>query len=131
MTQEPLFTDLSATRLAAIGADVDAAGGEKTVGAALYPNLSPDTAARKVANVLNPKQRHAFTGEEEWRIKQMARAASGRSRLVEFECGELLADLHWITREEQIERKERALESLLEKVHSELQEWKAARKSLK
>lgn len=127
MTQEPLFKDLSADRLAAIGADVDAAGGEKTVGYKLWPKLTPESAGRKLSNALNPKQRHALSDDEIWLIKQLARKASGRSRTVEFECGELKADLHWITQEEQIERSEQRLESLLDSVQAELQQWRAAR----
>lgn len=127
MTQEPLFKDLSADRLAAIGADVDAAGGEKTVGAQLWPKMAPDTAGRKLSNALNPKQRHSLSDDEVWLIKQLARKTAGRSRVVEFECGELKADLHWITQEEQIERSEQRLESLLDSVQSELQQWRAAR----
>lgn len=127
MTQEPLFKDLSADRLAAIGADVDAAGGEKTVGVQLWPKMAPDTASRKLSNALNPKQRHSLSDDEVWLIKQLARKATGRSRVVEFECGELKADLHWITQEEQIERSEQRLESLLDSVQAELQQWRAAR----
>jgi len=131
MTQHPLFKDLSSDRLAAIGADVDAAGGEKIVGATLWPKLAPETAGRKLANALNPKQRHELTDEEVWTIKQMAYEAVGRSRLVEFECGALQADLHWITKQEQLERKEQRLEALLEQIHGELQEWKAAKQAVK
>jgi hypothetical protein len=100
MTQEPLFKDLSANRLVAIAADVDAAGGEKIVGAALWPKLSPDTAARKMSNALNPKQRHDLSHNEVWVIKQLARDAVGRSRVVEFECGELQADVKWLSKED-------------------------------
>jgi hypothetical protein len=128
MTQEPLFKDLSQDRRAAIAADVDAAG-TKAVCAKLWPNLNPETAQRKLSNALNPKQRHEFSDDEVWTVKQLARQASGRSRIVEFETGVLQADLHWITKQEQLDRKERALEELLDKVHAELQEWKAARAS--
>lgn len=127
MTQEPLFKDLLSERLAAIGADVDAAGGEKTVGSKLWPSLSPDTAARKMSNVLNIKQRHELSDGEVWQIKQMARTAVGRSRIVEFECGSLKADIHWVSLDEQIERSEQRMEKLLDSVQAELQEWRAAR----
>jgi hypothetical protein len=127
MTQQPLFKDLLAERLAAIGADVDAAGGEKAVGSKLWKSLTPETAGRKMSNALNPKQKHSFTDDEVWQIKQMARTSVGRSRIVEFECGALKADIHWITPAEQAERSERRLEDLLHQVATELQEMKAAR----
>jgi hypothetical protein len=128
VTQEPLFKGLSDERLAAIGADVDAAGGEKTVGHKLWPKLSPDSAMRKMANALNSKQRQELTDEEVWTIKKLARAACGRSRIVEFECGHLQADIKWVSPEEQIERREEALEKMLGQVFHELQALKALRK---
>lgn len=127
MTQQPLFKDISADRLAAIGADVDAAGGEKIVGCQLWPKLAPDTAGRKLSNALNPKQRHELSDDEVWLIKQLARKAVGRSRVIEFECGELKADLRWITPEEQQERSEKRLVTLLDQVQTELAAMKAAR----
>ncbi len=123
MTQEPLFKDLSANRLVAIAADVDAAGGEKTVGVALWPKLSPDTAARKMSNALNPKQRHELSHDEVWTIKQMARAAVGRSRLVEFECGELQAEVKWLTKEDiKAKRKKRRAVLMAELIELEREE---------
>jgi hypothetical protein len=113
MTQEPLFKDLSANRLVAIAADVDAAGGEKVVGIALWPKLSPDAAARKMSNALNPRQRHELGHDEVWAIKQLARAAVGRSRLVEFECGELQAEVKWLTKEDLAARRRKRKAALL------------------
>jgi hypothetical protein len=130
MTQEPLFQDLSDERLAAIGADVDAAGGEKVVGSALWPKLSADTAGRKLANCLNSKQKHALTAAELWTIKQLARKAMGRSRIFEFEAAQLQADIHWVTEVEQIERREQRLEGLLGQVFQELQDLKQARAAM-
>lgn len=127
MTQEPLFKDLS-DRFAAIGADVDAAGGEKVVGSILWPSITAERARQRMSHVLNPRQRHELTDKEVWTIKQLARKASGRSWIVEFECGALHADIKWISQEQQIERKEQQLEKLLGQVFRELQELKAIRK---
>lgn len=131
MTQEPLFKDLLQDRLAAIAADIDAIGDPKAVGHELWPSLTPDTAGRKLSNALNPKQRHQLTDAEVWQIKQLARSTTGRSRIHEFESSALQADLHWITPVELLERKERRIETLLDEVHLELQEWKAARAALR
>lgn len=120
MTQEPLFTDILADRLAAIGADVDAAGGEKVVGAALWPNLKPDTAQRRMSNALNPKQRHALADIEVWQIKQMARAAVGRSQIHEFECAVLNFEGKWLTSEDiKARRKKRKAELLRQLIELE------------
>lgn len=119
------------SRKAALEADIYAAGGAAAVGVELGLSADPKTAATMISNKINRNGRHEFKDREVWQIKQWARERSGRSRLVEFECGELLADLHWVTKEEQIERKEKALETLLEQVHHELQELKAARKVLR
>lgn len=130
MMQEPLFKDLLADRLAAIGADIDAIGA-KEVGSVVWPKLAPDKVQRKISNLLNLKQRHELTDDEVWQIKQLARTTTGKSHIHEFESRALLADIHWVTQEEQLDRKERAIESLLDRVHVELQEWKEARKALK
>lgn len=115
MTQEPLFKDILSGRLAAIGADVDAAGGEKVVGAALWPNLKPDTAQRRMSNALNTKQRHMLTDAEVWQIKQMARAAVGRSQIHELECAALNFEGKWLTSEDlKARRKKRKAEILRE-----------------
>lgn len=117
MTQEPLFKDVLRERLIAIGADVDAAGGEKVVGTLLWPKLSPDTAARRMANALNPKQRHVFTDDEVWVIKQKARLAVGRSQLHELECSSLEYEGKWLTSEDiKIRRRKRRAALLAELV---------------
>lgn len=127
MTQHPIFKGILADRLAAIGSDVDAAGGEKVVGSKLRPKLSPETARRWMANALNPKQNHELTDDDVMKIKQWAREAVGRSRTVEFEAAMLRFDLHWITPEEQQERSEKRLVALLDQVQAELASMKAAR----
>jgi hypothetical protein len=129
MTQEPLFKDFLSGWLAAISADVEAAGGEKTVGGKLWPNLKPASAQGRMSNALNAKQRHELSADEVWRIKQMARAEVGRSRLHEFESGELRADIKWISDDEFIERKETLIETKLDDLSRELQELKEARRA--
>jgi hypothetical protein len=113
MTQEPLFKDILAERLAAIGADVHAAGGEKIVGAALWPNLKPDTAQRRMSNALNVKQRHALTDDEVWTVKQLARKSVGRSQIHEFECSHLEFEGKWLTSEDIKARRRKRRQALL------------------
>lgn len=123
MTQEPLFKDILSERLAAIGADVDAAGGEKAVGGLLWPILKPDTAQRRMSNALNVRQRHALTDDEVWTIKQMARQAVGRSQLHEFECSHLEFEGRWLTSEDiKARRKKRKTALLAELIELERQE---------
>lgn len=123
MTQEPLFKDLLAGRLAAIGADVDAAGGEKAVGTVLWPLLKPDTAQRRMSNALNTKQRHELADSEVWQIKEMARRISGRSRLHEFESSGLDFEGRWLTTEDiKARRKKRKAALLAELIELEREE---------
>lgn len=131
MNQISLLRDNAADRKAALEADIYAAGGYSAVGKELGLSDDAKNAATMLSNKVNRSGRHDLKDLEVWQIKQWARERTGRSRLTEFECAELLADLHWVTKEEQIERKEQALETLLEKVHHELQELKAARKVLR
>lgn len=132
MLQSPLqislLKDYEADRKAALEADINAAGGQAAVGIALQLSDDPKTAATLLNNKLNENGRHRLSAREEWQIKQIARQHSGRSRLVEYECGELRADLHWVTEEEFIERKERLLESKLTEILNDLHEVRAARR---
>lgn len=130
MIQEALFKDLLSGRLAAIGADIDAVGA-KEIGLMLWPDMPVESAQRKISNNLNPKQRHEFSDGEVWLIRQRARKETGRSHLHEYESGLLNADLHWVTAEEHLDRKEQKLESLLEMVHAEFREWKEAKAAIK
>lgn len=127
MTQQPLFKDLLKDRLAAIEADVDAAGGKQAVGHKLGLHDDPGEAGRLLSNKLRRNGRHRLSDEEVWSIRQLARAAAGRSHIHEFESGQLQADLHWITPEEQQERSEKRLVALLDQVQAELAQMKAAR----
>lgn len=122
-TQHPLFKDILAERLAATGADVDAAGGEKTVAVLLWPNLKPDTATRRMSNALNVKQRHALTDDEVWQIKQLARRANGRSHLHEYESACLEFEGKWLTTEDiKARRRKRKAVLLAELVKLEQEE---------
>lgn len=99
MQQGQLFQD-STEWLTALAADVDAAGGEKAVGAELWPSLAPDTAARKLANALNTKQKQQLSYSEVQRVKRLARIAAGKSQLHAFESKQLECELHWRTAED-------------------------------
>lgn len=113
MTQEPLFKDLLTDWLIAISADVNAAGGEKAVGCELWPKLKPSTAQGRLSNALNTNQRHELSGDEVWRIKQMARAAVGRSQAHEFECATLDFEGKWLTSEDIKARRRKRKAALL------------------
>jgi hypothetical protein len=127
VNQALLFPDLSADRRNAIEGDIDAAGGLQIVGHELGLADDPVAAGKLLSNRVNENGRHRLSDFDVWQIKQLARKAAGRSRIVEFECDVLKADLHWVTQEEQVERSEQRLESLLDSVQAELQQWRAAR----
>lgn len=131
MTQEPLFKDLLKDRLAAIEADIDAAGGKQMVGHKLGLHDDPTEAGKLLSNKIRKNGRHRLSDEEVWSIRQLARNAVGRSLVHEFESVELQADLHWITQQEQMERQEQRLESMMDQFLGELQKWKAARAAAK
>lgn len=61
------------TRLDALGADVQAAGGPKKVGHKLWPALDPSVAAAKLRACLNPDQAQKLSDSEEDMVMEIAR----------------------------------------------------------
>jgi hypothetical protein len=94
-------------------ADVESAGGAKVVGSALWPDLDPETAGRKLSNALNPRQKQALTYEQLQVVKQLARTECGRSQLHEFESADLNFEGKWLTSEDLKARRRKRKASLL------------------
>lgn len=123
--------------LSALSADADAAGELKDVAAKVYPDIAkkdPEKARNKLSDALRPNHAQKLEIDEAIEIIVDAVATSGRSSLIEHIISRLPKDsceFRWVPRLEQLERKERALEDLLDRVHTELQEWKAARQASK
>lgn len=132
--------ELAATEkpgLSALSADAKAAGDLKDVAAKVYPEISkkdPEKARDKLSDGLRPNHAQKLEVDEAIEIIVSAVAKSHRSSLLEHIISRLPKDsceFRWIPKLEQLERKERALEDLLDLVHTELQEWKAARQAAK
>jgi len=62
---------------------VQAIGGNKKLGALLYPDLPVDQAAGRVRDCLNPDRREHFTPEQMLLIARLAKA-EGNSAIMEF-----------------------------------------------
>lgn len=112
---------------AAIAADVEAAGGAKIVAAALWPDEDIEKSHPRLLNACNPKQKQELDYHNIQRVKLLARKKSGASHVHAHESKQLKCELHWITPDEQVERSEKRIETLLDAVQAELLEWKAAR----
>lgn len=121
MNQTLLFPDLLADRRTAIEADVDAAGGLQVVGHELGLGDDPVAAGKLLSNKINQNGRHRLTDEETWRIRQLARQKSGRSRLHELECDTLAFEGRWLTSDD-IKAKRRKRKAALLKELIELEQ---------
>jgi hypothetical protein len=116
MNQNVLWHD---TIYDAIGADIAAAGGFKSVAGKLWPSESPSTAATKLRNAINPDQAQKLCPEEVLRIKQLAKEA-GSFATVQYEARELAFDFSWIQPEDELTRLQRRATDLMEQLQREL-----------
>ena len=67
----------------AIREAVQAIGGNKALGALMFPDLPVDQAAGRVRDCLNPDRREHFTPEQLVKIARLAKAA-GNSSIMEY-----------------------------------------------
>lgn len=86
---------------AAIAADVDAAGGAKTVAVALWPDEDIDKSHPRLLNACNPKQKQELGYHDIQKVKLLARLNSGASHIHALESKALNAKLHWVTLQEE------------------------------
>jgi hypothetical protein len=118
--QEPLFPDQLADRLAAIEADVDAAGGLQIVGHELGLADDPTAAGKLLSNKINKNGRHRLSDEETWAIRNLARQRAGRSRLHELESSQLNFEGRWLTTEDLAARRKKRIATLMAQLQAEL-----------
>jgi hypothetical protein len=109
VTQQALFHD---TIFDAIGADIAAAGGFKTVAGKLWPAESPATSAAKLRNSINPEQPHKLCPDEVLQIKRLA-AEAGSYATINYEAQQLGYAVTWIEPEDELQRIERENNELL------------------
>ena len=107
---------------AAIGADIDAGGGDKVVGVLLWADKNPDTAQRLASNAANPKQKQKLTYEQTQLLKSIARAAVGKSQVHALESKRLKAKLHWVTLEEEAQEATLTLVGAMQGMHAAIRQ---------
>jgi hypothetical protein len=116
LNQTALFHD---TIYDALGADISAAGGFKTVAGKLWPAESPTTGAAKLRNAINPDQPHKLCPDEVLQIKRLAKDA-GSFATVMYEARELLFEPQWIQPEDEASRLQKRAADLMEQLQREL-----------
>lgn len=118
-----LIRDEKSERMAAIEADVYAAGGYQIVGHDLGLHEDPDTAGRVLSNKVNENGRHRLSASELWQIKQWARERKGISRIHELECDALKFAGKWLSSDEiRAMRRQRKAELLRQLIELEQEE---------
>ncbi len=103
---------------AAVAADVEAAGGAKTVAAALWPEDDLDTAHRRLLNACNPKQKQELGYHDIQRVKFLARKKTGASHIHAYESKQLKCNLHWITVQEEAQQATVTLSAAVQGLHA-------------
>lgn len=83
MEQTPLFhEDLNA----ALGYVISALGGNKRIGSAMWPAMSPDKAGRKLADCLNDNHQQRFSPDDIMWLLAEGRRAGVHSAMVFIAC---------------------------------------------
>jgi hypothetical protein len=116
MSQQELFFE---SVLDALGSDIAAAGGFKTVASKLWPAESLTTSAARLRNALNPEQPQKLCPEEVLQIKRLAYEV-GATATVDFEAQQLGYVCTWVDPEDESEQLGREIRDLLEAVNRKL-----------
>lgn len=116
MSQQELFFE---SILDALGSDIAAAGGFKTVASKLWPAESLTTSAARLRNALNSGQPQKLCPEEVLQIKKLA-YEHGSTATVDFEAQQLGFQCNWIEPEDQSEQLNREVRDLLALVNRKL-----------
>jgi hypothetical protein len=127
MNQRALFHD---TIYDAIGADIAAAGGFKTVAGKLWPAESPASAAAKLRNAINPEQQQKLCPEEVMQIKRLSQLA-GSFATVQYEAQQLGYAVTWIEPEDELERIERENNELFKSIAKRMERAEQLRSQTK
>jgi hypothetical protein len=119
--------------LSALNVDAESAGELKDLASSVYPALAkkdPEKARDKLSDGLRITHAQKLDIDEAIEIIVEAVRKNHRSSVFEYIVSRFPKDaceFRWVPKQEQIERRERRLESLLHEVATELQEMKAAR----
>lgn len=116
MSQQQLFYE---TLFDALGADIAAAGGFKTVASRLWPSESLTTSAARLRNSINETQPQKLCPEEVLQIKRLAREA-GSTATVDFEAQQLGYAVTWVDPKDEAEGLRRELRDLMDIVNRKL-----------
>lgn len=103
---------------AAIAADVEAAGGAKTVAVALWPGEDIEKSHPRLLNACNPKQKQELGYHDIQRVKLLARLKTGASHIHAYESKPLKVDLHWITPQEEAQQATVNLSAAVQGLHA-------------
>src|SRR5690606_1550223 len=123
MNQAALFHD---TIFDALGADIAAAGGFKTVAGKLWPAERPTTPATKMRNAVNPEQAQKLCREEVVQIERLAQRA-GSTATIQYEAQQLGYAVTWIEPEDELQRIERENNELLKALTKRMERADALR----
>ena len=123
MEQSELF-QADAELYAAIAADITAGGGNKTVGALLWPDKDPEKARTLASHAANPGQKQQLTYKQMQLLKRIAWKKVGKSQIHALESKRLMCDLHWTTKEERVERVQSRMTDAWEQLQNTLRESK-------
>ena len=116
MNQQALFFE---TVFDAIGADIAAAGGFKTVASKLWPAEPLSTASARLRNSINPDQPQKLCPLEVLAIKRLAKEA-GSTATVDYEAQQLGFQVTWLDPRDQAEELRRELSQQLAEVSRKL-----------
>jgi hypothetical protein len=103
----------------ALGSDISAAGGFKTVASKLWPAESLTTASARLRNALNPEQPQKLCPDEVLQIKRLA-YEHGSTATVDYEAQQLGYQTVWIDPEDEAAALDREIRDLLETVNRKL-----------
>lgn len=127
MNQRALFHD---SIFDALGADIAAAGGFKTVASKLWPSKDVTTAANVLRNACNPEQPQKLCPDEVLQIKRLAKEA-GSFATVTYEAQQLGYKVEWVQPEDELERLERENNELLKIIAKRLERRDELKSQLK
>ena len=131
--QQLTLTTAEKPGLSALGADAKSSGDLKEIAALVYPVVSkkdPEKARNDLSDALRANHARKLDIDEAIEIIVNAVSKTGRSSLIEHILARFPKDTYefrWVPKQEQVERRERRIETLLDAVQIELAEWKKAR----
>jgi hypothetical protein len=127
MNQQVLFYD---SLFDAIGADIAAAGGFKTVASKLWPAESLSTSAARLRNSINAEQPQKLCPDELLQIKRLA-YEHGSTATVDYEAQQLGYQVTWVDPKDEADELRRQIADQLAEVSRKLDRIERAETRLK